>query len=179
MDEELHLSLLGGMQITRDGEPVTGFVSGKVQALLCYLAVTGRPHLRPALAGLLWAELPEADAKANLRQILANLRRLLAPYLSITCQAIGFNHDSPYWLDVECFETNVEDASGETPSLGCRKQSGCTGVTFWRASTCAGRRPSRNGPWPSGQDCRSWPCKPCTGWQSTAQGRERLVWRPA
>jgi ABC-type oligopeptide transport system substrate-binding subunit/DNA-binding SARP family transcriptional activator len=113
MDEELHLLLLGGMQITRGSEPVTGFVSGKVQALLCYLAVTGRPHLRPALAGLLWADMPEADAKANLRQALANLRRLLSPHLSITRQAIAFNRDSPHWLDVERFETQAGGASAE------------------------------------------------------------------
>ena len=51
--------------------PVTGFIYNKALALLAYLAVTGRPHSRDALAGLLWGEMPDAAAKANLRKILA------------------------------------------------------------------------------------------------------------
>ena len=121
MEKELHLSLLGGMQIERGGEPVTGFVSTKVQALLCYLAVTGRPHLRPVLAGLLWGEMPEVDAKANLRQALANLRRLLAPHLSITRQAIAFNQESLYWLDVESFESKAGATSAGADIAGMQE----------------------------------------------------------
>ncbi len=101
MVEELRLSLLGGLHLSRCGMPVTGFVSNKVPALLCYLAVTGRPHLRATLAGLLWGEWADAAANANLRQALSNLRRLLAPYLLITPQTVEFNRDGPYWLDVE------------------------------------------------------------------------------
>ena len=40
--EELQLALLGNGEFRRDGVPVIGFRSGKAQALLCYLAVTGR-----------------------------------------------------------------------------------------------------------------------------------------
>ena len=36
--EALQLRLLGGLSITRGGVPVRGFLSSKVQALLCYLA---------------------------------------------------------------------------------------------------------------------------------------------
>ena len=53
MTEELQLALLGNVAVRRDGTPITGLGSGKALALLCYLAVTGRPHLRPTLAGLL------------------------------------------------------------------------------------------------------------------------------
>ncbi len=104
MVEELRLSLLGGLHLSRCGIPVTGFVSSKVPALLCYLAVTRRPHLRAALAGLLWGELADAAAHANLRLALSNLRRLLAPHLVITPQTVEFNRDSPYWLDVEVLQ---------------------------------------------------------------------------
>ena len=58
---------------------MTGFIYNKALALLIYLAVTKRPHSREALAGLLWGEMPDASAKANLRKILAALRELL-PY---------------------------------------------------------------------------------------------------
>jgi DNA-binding SARP family transcriptional activator/predicted ATPase len=105
MADELQLVLLGPLEARRAGTPVTGFTSTKVQALLCYLAVTGQPHLRPSLAGLLWGQLPEANAQNNLRKALSNLRRLVGPHLAITRQAVAFKRDSAYWLDVEAFES--------------------------------------------------------------------------
>ncbi len=60
MAEALHIETLGGLRIFQDGKPITGFVSSKAPALLVYLAVTGRPHFRSALAALLWNDLPEA-----------------------------------------------------------------------------------------------------------------------
>jgi len=60
--------LLGQADFRLDGESISGFYSSKAQALLVYLAVTGVPHSRAALAGLLWSDMPEADARTNLRQ---------------------------------------------------------------------------------------------------------------
>ena len=74
---ELQLSLLGKLQISLDGAPVRGFASAKAQALLCYLAVTGRPHERESLAALFWGDVPETEARASLRTVLANLRKLV------------------------------------------------------------------------------------------------------
>ncbi len=98
MGEQLQLTLLGNVEIRREGIPVTGFSSGKALALLCYLAVTGRPHSRPALAGLLWGDLPEANARNNLRKALTHLRGLVGPHLSFTRQTVAFNRDIAYWL---------------------------------------------------------------------------------
>ena len=110
MAKGLRLSLLGGLEIAQDGTPLAGFVSGKVQALLCYLAVTGRPHLRPALAGLLWGEMPDASANTNLRKALSNLRRIAGEHTSFDKQAVAFHRESAYWLDVETFSRQVEAA---------------------------------------------------------------------
>ena len=56
-----------------DSQPIAGFESNKVRALLAYLAIeTDRPHSRDELVGLLWPEQPDATARANLRQALAN-----------------------------------------------------------------------------------------------------------
>src|SRR5206468_1764679 len=93
----------GGLRITQSGTPLTVLASHKGQALLCYLAVTRRPHSRAALAGLLWPELPEADARTNLRTALAKLHKVVAPHLSVTRETVGFNSTIPYWLDVERF----------------------------------------------------------------------------
>jgi WD40 repeat protein/DNA-binding SARP family transcriptional activator len=114
MAEELHLALLGHLEIRRAGAAVIGFTSHKVQALLCYLAVTGRPHLRPALSGLLWGELPEASAQNNLRKALSILHKLLGPHVDISRDTVVFNRDSAYWLDVEAFEAGMGGASGRT-----------------------------------------------------------------
>jgi len=70
MTEILTLRLLGTPQVSRAGSPVTGFISAKAQGLLYYLAVTGRPHTREALAGLFWSDMPEVQAAKNLRNVL-------------------------------------------------------------------------------------------------------------
>ena len=80
----LSISLLGSFQVTRDGKPVTGFESAKERALLAFLAAeSGRPHPREVLAELLWPERPPGVALANLRHVLANLRKAIADALSL------------------------------------------------------------------------------------------------
>ena len=113
MPKELELALLGNVEIRRDGLPVTDFKSSKARALLCYLAVTSRPHSRPALAGLLWGDMPEAKARMNLSQALSHLRRLVGDHVSTTRQTVAFNRESDYWLDVDIFEARVNDTSGD------------------------------------------------------------------
>ncbi|MEO8089715.1 MAG: BTAD domain-containing putative transcriptional regulator, partial [Gemmatimonadales bacterium] len=46
----------------------------KVLALLTYLVLEPGPHSREELAGLLWGESPEPEARASLRQALKHLR---------------------------------------------------------------------------------------------------------
>lgn len=104
MASELHIQLLGGLFITQNGAPLGPFLSQKVPALLAYLAVTRRPHTREALAGLLWGDLPDADAKNNLRQALSNLRKLAEPYFTIDRDTVEFNITAPHFLDVTAFE---------------------------------------------------------------------------
>ena len=114
-----HLSIrvLGPFQVSLDGEPVSGFTSDKVRALLAYLALSpDRPHRREALAGLLWPEFPERSARSSLRNALANLRNVLGeracsgdrdtspPFLHSSRQTIQFNGQSDYWLDADAFE---------------------------------------------------------------------------
>jgi len=114
-----HLSIrvLGPFQVSLDGEPVSGFVSDKVRALLAYLALSpNRPHRREALAGLLWPEFPERSARSSLRNALANLRQMIRdrdaspPFLHTTRQTIQFNGESDHWLDADTFEGLVSTA---------------------------------------------------------------------
>ena len=110
MTKVLKLALLGRLQLSWDEQPIRQLVSAKAQALLCYLAVTGQTHSRQALAGLLWGELPEADARRNLRGVVMKLRKFAEPYLIITNQTLAFDGSSPYWLDVEVLQGVVEQA---------------------------------------------------------------------
>src|SRR4051812_8985913 len=110
----LSLALLGPLQVTLQGAPITAFESDKVRALLAYLAIEAdRPHRRDALAGLLWPDRPERAAHLNLNQVLANLRgaigdRTATPsFLSITRDTIQLNRASAYDLDVDTFRVRL------------------------------------------------------------------------
>lgn len=102
--ERLELRLMGPFQAWADGTVLTGFRSDKARALLAYLAVnSGRPQSREALAALLWGESDEADARASLRQSLANLKRLLnqeRPLLEIDWHTVTLQtEEAGVWVD--------------------------------------------------------------------------------
>lgn len=106
----LSLSLLGPFQATRVGQPVVGFESNKVRALLAYLAMEAdHTHSREELACLLWPDQPDPVARSNLRQALANMRRTIGdeaaqpPLLHIDREFIQFNTEADYWLDITVF----------------------------------------------------------------------------
>jgi len=112
MNNGLTLTLLGNPCVIQDGGPLAGLVYRKSLALLAYLAVTGRAHSRAALAGLLWGRSPEANARASLRKVLADLRRKVPSHLAVTRHEIAFDRQSPYWLDVEAFDRRTGEATG-------------------------------------------------------------------
>jgi DNA-binding SARP family transcriptional activator/predicted ATPase len=108
---------LGPFEVSLDGEPVTGFKSARVRALLVYLAVEAdRPHSREVLAGLLWPDWPDREALNNLRYALSNLRRVIddhaatPPFLLISRDTLQFNASSDSSLDVATFANLVEPA---------------------------------------------------------------------
>jgi TolB-like protein len=70
------LTLLGGFSLeTADGAKLT-LPTRKDRLLLAYLALSGgRPQPRGRLAGLLWGDRPEAQARDSLKQSLAGIRQ--------------------------------------------------------------------------------------------------------
>ncbi len=108
----LSIGVLGSLQVSLADAPITALESVKVRALLAYLAVeVDHPHRRETLIGLLWPDFPEESARHNLRQALFNLRSILGdkkaspPYLLSTRDAIYFNQESDYSLDLAQFNT--------------------------------------------------------------------------
>ena len=111
---ELSLGLFGSISVMLEGQPVVGFKSDKVRALLAYLAVEAdRPHRRESLASLLWPDYTDRSASSNFRDILSNLRSVLrdrqesSPFLLISDDTVQFNTKSCLRVDVRTFEADV------------------------------------------------------------------------
>ncbi len=120
----LCLELLGKPRLTLGGQPLTGLVSAKAQALLFYLAVTRQAHSREKLAGLLWSDLPEDKARQNLRVALSALRQFVPEHLETTRQSVACR---PCWLDVQAFEQKL---APETWSISTAQEA----VKLYRGS---------------------------------------------
>ncbi|MFN8441281.1 MAG: BTAD domain-containing putative transcriptional regulator [Caldilineaceae bacterium] len=103
----LSVKLLGMPRVYLHEQSLSSQITGKELALLVYLIVTGRAHTRDALAALLWRDMPDSQARKNLRDILPALREKIGSYLDISRQDIAFNRESPYWLDVEAFRISL------------------------------------------------------------------------
>jgi TolB-like protein/Tfp pilus assembly protein PilF len=114
----LKLALLGGFEArTRRGD-VVDLPGQKDRALLAYLAIApGDSHSRERLAGLLWSERGDHQARDSLKQALLRLRRSLgagdggvlrSDRRSIALERIGID------VDVRTFERLVRDNTIET-----------------------------------------------------------------
>ncbi|MFW6082604.1 MAG: AfsR/SARP family transcriptional regulator, partial [Chloroflexota bacterium] len=146
MSDALRVVLLGGLGITCDGEPVTGFTSKKSPALLSYLITTARPHSREALSVLLWDESGEGRARASLRTVLWDLRQHLPRYVDADRKTVAFDTEAPHWFDVSEFGAGVEvllgsGGSGEDRDLPLTEEqlrAGEKALSLYRGDFLAG-----------------------------------------
>ena len=171
---QLRLSLLGKPEISCDGQLLTQeSLSLKGEALLIYLAVTGESVSRSLLATLLWGDMAEERAKANLRLALTKLRPFVAAHLIIDRQEVAWDFHQPYWLDVEEFEVNLAESQLAQPSraMGRRFERLWRSITahFYTTFMCRRRRNLKSG-------C-AWSKSGCGNWRSTRSPtwRKRLV----
>ena len=105
-----YIRLLGSFEVEIEGQAVAAFRSDKVRALLAYLSVERmHPHRREKLAGLLWPDSTEDQARGNLRKELSHLRQCFGdraadtPLFEITRQTLGFNLVDDCTLDIAQF----------------------------------------------------------------------------
>jgi len=108
---KLAFRLLGAPEVRQDGKVIVGLTSAKAQALLYYLTMTRRVHTRAALAGLLWGESGEEQARSNLRKVIQQLREQLNEYLIIKRDAIQLCVELDYWVDASEFVAKLGQAS--------------------------------------------------------------------
>lgn len=138
MEKLLELRLLEAPQAWLDGAPVTGFVSRKAEALLYYLAWTGRAHSRESLAALFWSESTDGAARTNLRKVLSNLRQLLPAHLVLDRQTVAFRADSPHAIDAARFAAVVAAATASTALTPQQADSLQAALSLYRDDFLAG-----------------------------------------
>jgi DNA-binding SARP family transcriptional activator/predicted ATPase len=121
----LKLLLLGSPRLERDNVPVK-LERRKALTLLAYLAVTGEPQSREALATLLWPDKDESQAHAYLRVVLFTLKQALGTgQIAISREriALASNSDrlSDFWLDVADFRRLLANwaTHGHAPNDVC------------------------------------------------------------
>src|SRR5512136_1211135 len=104
----LEVNLLGQFEVMQDGRRLT-LPTRNAQSLFAFLILnTGKDHRRERLAGLLWPDSSEENARSNLRHELWRLRKALEP-VSESCfliddLSIAFNTQCEFLLDVRSLQ---------------------------------------------------------------------------
>ncbi len=97
----IEIRLLGQFKLQLDGTPVE-IPSRPAQSLLAYLALTaGVTHRRERLAGLIWPDIPELDARRNLRQALWHIRKAVQGQAPLRADdiTVAFDTRPDVWVD--------------------------------------------------------------------------------
>lgn len=97
----LTVQLLGPPRFFLDGAEVI-FPFRKVQALACFIFLEGKVS-RDRLAGLFWGDKPDANAAANLRNALYQLRKIL-PETAVIVGRQWISRGDDVQLDIESLE---------------------------------------------------------------------------
>jgi len=108
----LVLTLLGGFDARAGSGSALAFPTKKARALLAYLAMPlGRAHPREKLAALLWGDMPDAQARGNLRKTLSRIQKAGgAAVRGLLCRADTVALDpSAVEVDAGAFELLVRD----------------------------------------------------------------------
>ena len=112
----LDLYLFGNPRLERDKRALK-VRRRKSVALLAYLAVTGRPHNRDALATMLWPEHDQSGARANLRRELSRLKRAIGgENLEADRTQARISPEGNLWNDVVTFRTYLQEAQEHEPA---------------------------------------------------------------
>jgi len=107
----LQIRLLGQFDVRIDGKRVL-IPSRAGQSLLAYLVLTaGTSHRREKLAGILWPDFSDDNARKNLRHELWRIRKAISTQQPTTVDylvpeefTIAFNRQAEYWLDAAQME---------------------------------------------------------------------------
>lgn len=105
----IEIKLLGAPQILLQGKTLPMPLPAKAQAVLFYLAATCQPATRQRLAGLLWSDQPEEEARRSLRVALNAIQRALPGLLHATRLEISL-YETVYQCDLTRFWQSLHSA---------------------------------------------------------------------
>jgi DNA-binding SARP family transcriptional activator len=117
----LEVTLLGGATIRLDEIPINRFRSQTEISLLAYLAHSGQPHNREALADLLWDAGTTGQSLSNLRTALTRLRTQVGDHLIVTRKTIAISPAVHQQTDSARFQTLLAGV-GKEGSAGSMNQ---------------------------------------------------------
>jgi predicted ATPase/DNA-binding SARP family transcriptional activator len=111
----LEVKLLGQFEVLRRGKRLT-IPTRNAQSLFAYLVLNaGKGYRRERLAGMLWPDSSEGNARSNLRHELWRLRKVLEPggesYFLIDDLTIAFQPQGEFTLDVQQLENTPLEGS--------------------------------------------------------------------
>jgi DNA-binding SARP family transcriptional activator len=110
----LQVSLLGRFQVRLGSGASLRIRTRKAAALLAYLAVRPGHHIaRPVLAALLWGEMGDEQARANLRHELFTLRRALGAHH----HGVGMD-TRDVWMDPDSVASDLTRFEGAVAAGG-------------------------------------------------------------
>jgi ABC-type oligopeptide transport system substrate-binding subunit/DNA-binding SARP family transcriptional activator len=110
----LEVKLLGQFEVRLDGTPIE-ITSRPAQLLFAYLIMNaGTAHRREKVAGLLWPDTSEANARRSLRQALWHIRKAISTnrpsareFFLTDDISVAFNAHADYWLDAAVLDAKV------------------------------------------------------------------------
>ena len=105
----LRIKFFGKPQIWLDGKQLEQLVSAKARATIYYLAATRAPASRELVAGLLWSDMQESAARANLRVVLSKLRSQLGSHILVTRREVALNPEFTLETDLNLFQTEQKE----------------------------------------------------------------------
>lgn len=116
----LQVWLLGQFEVRVEGKRAV-IPSRAAQSLLAFLLLTaGTLHRREKLAGMLWPEMSDENARHNFRHELWRVRKSITPplptipeYIVSEDFTIGFNSNADFWLDAAQLQRTLDNPSTE------------------------------------------------------------------
>lgn len=111
----LKLFLLGPPRLELEGR-LLNIRRRKVWALLAYLALSGEPQRRDALAARFWPDSAQNTARAALARHVSELKKILGrEALTVDRERVGLPRSAQLWLDVDQFQQRLADCPEATP----------------------------------------------------------------
>jgi len=106
--DDIHILLLGPVQVQQQGKRIDNISTNKVSALLGYLASQDQPCSRKHLTDIFWPNHTDKQGRANLSWSLSKINSLLPNCFQNDPHSVRFREDAPLWLDTVAFEAWVK-----------------------------------------------------------------------